>query len=388
MADEKPKTPNERRKRPAPTIDLSATDVTSAEPPPSQTADDTKKKEEPQASASPRGNRLAVLALLGGAVTGAAVVLAALWAGGVLQPNSESAGNLTSRLAAIETQLKMPAKPADNAALADLTARLGKLEQSVSKPQASASDPALAERLATVENAMKALGVTLTALNRRAEESAAAVSAARERADAAAKTAEALQAKLGAIEQSARVTQDKVAQNSGSDTAARRALAAVALRDAVVRGAPYAAELAIVKQLGVSSQTVAALEPFAASGVPTEAALSRDLNALLPSMIEAAGADAAKTGGFFDRLQANASRLVRVHPIDTPTGDDASAVLARIEVKAARNDLTGIDAELDKLPAKARALADPWRKTLAARNAAIASSRKLAADSAAALGSP
>ena len=387
MADEKPKTPNERRKRPAPTIDLSATEVMS-EVPPSQAADEPEKKAEPQASAPARGNRLAVLALLGGAVAGAAVVLTALWAGGMLQPDGKSADNLTSRVAAIETQLKTPAKPADNAAVADLTARLGKLEQAVSKPQASASDPAVAERLAAVENAMKALGVTLTALNRRAEESATAMSATRERADAAAKTAEALQAKLGAIEQSTRVTQDKVAQNSSSDTAARKALATVALRDAVTRGAPYAAELAIAKQLGADAQAVAALEPFAAAGVPTEAALSRDLSTLLPSMIGTAGADAAKADGFFDRLQANASRLVRVHPVDAPAGDDASAVLARIEVKLARNDLAGIETELDKLPAKARALADGWRKKLAARNAAIAASRKLAADSAAALGSP
>jgi hypothetical protein len=57
-------------------------------------------------------------------------------------------------------------------------------------------------------------------------------------------------------------------------------------------------------------------------------------------------------------------------------------------VKVARNDLAGIETELDKLPAKARGVADTWRKKLAARNTAIATSRKLAADSAAALGSP
>jgi hypothetical protein len=160
------------------------------------------------------------------------------------------------------------------------------------------------------------------------------------------------------------------------------------LRDTVARSAPYATELAIVKQLGANGQAVAALEPLAASGVPAEAALSRELHALLPSMIEAAGADATKAGSFIDRLQANASKLVRVHPIDAPSGDEASAVLARIEVKAARSDLADIETELDKLPAKARSLADGWRKKLAARNAAIAASRKLAADSAAALGSP
>jgi hypothetical protein len=228
----------------------------------------------------------------------------------------------------------------------------------------------------------------MKALNRRADDSAAAVSAIRERADAAAKSAEALQAKLDGIEQSAKVTQDKVAQNTGSDMAARRALAAVALRDAVARGAPYATELAVVKQLGIDTQSIEVLEPMAASGVPTEAALTHDLNALLPSMIAASGTDASRADGFFERLQANAGKLVRIHPVGEPAGDSASAVLARIEVEAAHNDLAGVVAELDKLPPKTRALADGWRKKLAARTAAIASSRKLAADSAAALGSP
>ena len=382
MADEKPDTPNERRRRrPAPTIDLAAIDVTSAEPPKQN------EEEKPQGDRSVSSKRPIVLALLAGMAAGTAGVLGGLWLAGVLG-SASNPDSLAPRIAVLEAQVAAAPKLPESTALADLGARIGKLEQDTSKPAANEPVPALMERLTAVETAMKALGATLTALNRRGEESASVASMARERADAAAKTAETLLTKLDAIEQSARVTQDKVAQSSSSDTAARRALAAGALRDAVSRGAPYAGELAIVKQLGAGSETVAALDPFATSGLPTEAALSRDLGALLPSMIDAAGADAAKADGFFDRLQANASRLVRVHPIDAPTGDDASAVLARVEVKAARNDLAGIDGELDKLPAKARALVDAWRKKLAARNAAIAASRKFAADSAAALGSP
>jgi hypothetical protein len=383
MADDKPKTPNERRRRPAPTIDLSATEV-NVEPPPSQTADET--KEAPQADPASRDKRPILLAAVAGGIAGAAAVVAGLWLSGVLQP-TKSANDLNSRISALETQAKAPPKANDNQALADLSARIGKLEQAP-KATSSASDSALSDRLAAIENGMKALGVTLAALNRRAEDSAAAVSAARERAEAAAKSTEALQAKLAGIEQSAKATQDKVAQNAGSDIAARRVLAAVALRDAVARGAPYATELAVVKQLGADAQNIAALEPLATSGVPTEAALTRDLNALLPSMVAASGADASKADGFFERLQANASKLVHIRPVDAPKGDDVSAVLARTEVKAAHNDLAGIDSELGKLPPKTRSLADDWRKKLAARAAAIAASRNLAADSAAALGSP
>jgi hypothetical protein len=215
MADDKPKTPNERRKRPAPTIDLSATEV-SAEPPPSQTADKTQTKEEPQADQSSPSKRPIVLALLAGMAVGAAEVLGGLWLAGALGTASKP-DDLTPRIAALEAQLKTPAKPADNPALTDLTVRIGKLEQAAAKPASNSTDPAIAERLTGVENAMKAIGVTLTALNRRAEESATAVSAARERADAAAKSAEALQAKLNVLEQSAKVTQEKVEQHICTD---------------------------------------------------------------------------------------------------------------------------------------------------------------------------
>jgi hypothetical protein len=382
MADDKPKTPNERRRRPSPTIDLSATEV-SAEPPP-PTADET--KEALQGDPTSRGKKPILLALVGGGIAGAAAVVAGLWLGGVLQP-AKTASSLNARIAAIEAKVNAAPKANDNPALNDLVARISKLEQTAKAP-AHAPDAALSERLAAIETSMKALGVTLTALNRRAEESAAAASSARERADTAAKATADMQTQLNGIEQSAKATQDKVAQNAGSDLVARRAVAAGLLRDTLARGAPYATELAVVKQLGADAQSVAALEPLAASGVPTEAALARDLNALLPSMVAASGADASKADGFFERLQANAGKLVRIHPVGEPAGDSASAVLARIEVKAAHNDLAGIDSELDKLPPKTRALADGWRKKLAARTAAISASRKLATGSAAALGSP
>jgi hypothetical protein len=375
MADEKSNAPNPRRKRPAPTIDLSATEVTSAEP--SQTAHESsaagEKTEMPPSGKQSQGNRPLVLGIVAGGIAGAAAVLGGLWLGGLLPPH-QTPDNVSSRVAALEAQMKAAAKPGNDQPIADLTARVGKLEQTAAKPAPAATDPALAERLTGVENAMKALGVTLTALNRRAEDSA--------------KTTEALQSKIDALEQAAKTAQDKIAQNSGADAVARRAVVAASLRDAVSRGAPYAAELAVVKQFGADAESIAALEPFAASGVPTETKLSRELSDLLPQMIKASGADAGKAGGFFERLQANAGKLVRIHPVGEPSGDDPSAVLARIEVKAAHNDLAGAAAELDKLPPQTRSLAESWRKKIAARNAALAASRKLAADSTASLGSP
>ena len=79
---------------------------------------------------------------------------------------------------------------------------------------------------------------------------------------------------------------------------------------------------------------------------------------------------------------------MRIRPAEEPPGNDPSAVMARIEIKAARGDATGANADLMKLPEKARAPAADWQKKLAARDAALAASRQLAADTARALARP
>ena len=124
-------------------------------------------------------------------------------------------------------------------------------------------------------------------------------------------------------------------------------------------GAPFAAELAQAKSLGADDKALAPLEPFAATGVPTPAALAQELRALLPAMLKASGAQ-APAGGFLERLQANAGKLVRIRPVDAPAGDDASAVLARIEIDAANADIAAALADLGKLPDATRAPAQAW----------------------------
>ena len=91
---------------------------------------------------------------------------------------------------------------------------------------------------------------------------------------------------------------------------------------------------------------------------------------------------------FLGRLQANAEKLVRVSPVDAPLGDDVGAIIARIDVDARRSDIAAALAEIARLPEAARSLAAPWVKKAEAREAAIATSRRIAADALAALGKP
>lgn len=389
MADEKrnpsAERPHRARKRPAPTIDLSATEVKAEEPP----APEPRKPENAgsgrESTSTP--NVFLKYAGLGASVAaGVVATLAVLWFASHL-PTGGGASALRDRLAALEAQVSAKSSPQpDPQALAGLSQRLERLEQAVSKlltaPQA---DPALDRRLGTIENSMKSLGIAITSLTKRTEDLATTSSAARDRADAVVKAAEAIQARIDALEHAAKATQERMAESGGADVAARRALAAVALRDAVVRGNPYATELAGAKAAGFDGARLGALEAFAATGVPSDTTLSREISTLLPKLTDASGADAPHSGGFMERLQANASKLVRIHPAGEATGDDTSAVLARIEVKATHNDVAGIAGELTKLPPKTRELTESWSKNLAARDAALAAARDLARDAVAAL---
>jgi hypothetical protein len=93
-----------------------------------------------------------------------------------------------------------------------------------------------------------------------------------------------------------------------------------------------------------------------------------------------------REGGFIDRLQANAERLIRIRPVDEVPGDDPATVVNRIELRAARSDVAGALAELEKLPAAIRAPADDWIKQAEAQRAALEAARRLAGDALIALG--
>ena len=287
-----------------------------------------------------------------------------------------------------------------------MRARVGKIEEDIAK--LPSGDKAVAERLSAADNAMKSLGVALTALNRRSDDATATGKQALERAEAAEKAVkelqasvqnvgkvaavapaalEALQQRLAALEQSAQAAHAEIARTASIDTAARLALSAAALRAAVESGAPYADALAQTKVLGADAAALAPLQAFAAAGLPNDRALARELSGLMPALVKAAGAGAAPAG-FLERLQANAGQLVRVRPLDAPAGDDPAAVLARLEVEAANADIDGALADLGKLPEPARKPAQAWIAKAKSRQAALAAARDFAAAAARALGKP
>jgi hypothetical protein len=171
------------------------------------------------------------------------------------------------------------------------------------------------------------------------------------------------------------------------DNTIRVATVAVALRDAVERNGPFAAELAAARSLGLDETALASLEPFAATGLPTPSELFRNLAALLPEL-RRLSIQSGPDLGYLDRLQASAIRMLNIRPVRDEPGDDPATVLSRIEFKMPQQDIDAMVAELDKLPAPAKELAQPWRTKALARQDALESARLVATASLAKLGEP
>ena len=432
--------PDDTPRRWPPTIDLKATEVEAEQPVSTGEeagaagATDERTEDQRASGASaredlasgagaPRGGDMAAYAIaaLAGALAMLAIV-AVLWVSGVLPRG--------------ETMTSGGSEPVAAAGNKEFSARLDKIEAALSAQQtalaaqrtdaAQRPDAALASRITATEGETKSLGDSVAALTRRIDGIATTVGNAAAHADAAMAAVEAaknsaqqsgvqrtdldalanrvaavegvtnrmaaVESAVKALSETVKALSENVANvarrpASADDRTARTTVAAEALRAAVERGAPYQAELAAVKSLGVEESVSAPLEPFAAEGVPSVALLARELTAMTPALLHVSGA-APSENSFLGRLQANAEKLVRVSPVDAPPGDDPGAIIARIDVDARRSDIAAALAEVARLPEAARSLAAPWVKKAEAREAAIAASRRIAADALAALGKP
>jgi hypothetical protein len=303
-----------------------------------------------------------------------------------------------------------------------LAARIGDLERKLADlaPVAGATPAAApmpeqwAARITRLESALSALpgprdgdlaalGARLDGLAARADDIVAAARATRERADQNAAALNdlaarplpsvsrgdiaALDERLSAIERSSKALAEEIGKRGAADTpdrSVRLALLADALQTAIERGTPFRAELSAVRALAPDAAALAQLNALAPEGVATPALLGRELAALIPALSQASGL-ASPEGGFLDRLQANAGRLVRIRPVGEPSGDDPASVIARIEERAAHAEVAGALAEFARLPASMRAPATAWLARAEARRTAVETARRFADDARAAL---
>jgi hypothetical protein len=277
------------------------------------------------------------------------------------------------------------APAANPAALTDLTGRLAALEGQVRNPP-----PALAEltnRLGTLERQIgervQANTTATQALERRLAETTGATQGLEGRLTEAATARQGLEQRLGQNDQRIAELQRQLAQWSPQAVqAGLRTVLAGRLNDALAQGAPYADILNGLRRFEADPARVQALEPLAASGAPTAAALQQEFRPLAERIVRDTRGEADTIA---ERILRMADRVVTVRAVDDPASNAVPAVVARIENALSRGALGDAAAAWDSLPEGARQASAAWGGRLKARVAAEQAARAIASDSVAAL---
>jgi hypothetical protein len=146
------------------------------------------------------------------------------------------------------------------------------------------------------------------------------------------------------------------------------AIAFANLRDAVNAGRPYVAELAVFQSFLPDGDLGAlAKVSHAETGIPTIAELARNLDKVAEA--SAAPPPAAPAGAsFLDGMIASAKSAVSIRRIGADTtGTEPSAVLARAEAALVQGDLAAAIKEVEAMPAPSRDAFTAWLDNARAR---------------------
>ncbi|MCK1389813.1 hypothetical protein [Bradyrhizobium sp. 1] len=277
-----------------------------------------------------------------------------------------------------------PAAPQVTSAAVDaLSGRVAAVEAKAGKP---AADPAMVARIDALEKSANALRGDIANLRAQSDKTASALNDTNSAPRAAAPDLVALNDRISQLERASKTERaelvqqgEKIADARTMDDKPLRHVVAAALLDVAVRhGDAYESQLAAARSLATKPEVLKPLDTFASSGIPTPVALSRELLNIVPKLSPPTEAPAAGAG-IVERLQAGASKLVRIERTDG-VGNDRGAIVARVTAFALRNDFVEARRELKTLPDADRAPAQAWLDKTDARDAALAASRKFADD--------
>lgn len=422
MADDKPEDAGlapegGRAKRSPPTIDLEATEVSTqpqevavepeAQPPSEQAADEQAKSEavkseetEPhetkfeETKAEPHSEPAEEQASVASAPASPPISPSiSPW---VIAPFSGAAA--AALVIAVGWMLGWPAVQAPpavpqvaSATVDALSGRVAAVEAKAGKP---AADPAIAARIDALEKSVGALRSDIVNLRAQSDKTASALNDVKSAPRAAAPDLAALNDRIAQLEGASKTERAELAQQGAKianaktmdDQPLRHVVAATLLDVAVRHGDAYEPQLAAARSLAAEPDALKPLDKFASSGIPTPVALSRELLNIVPKL--SPPPEAMSSGaGIVERLQAGASKLVRIERTDS-VGNDRGAIVSRVTAAALRNDFVEARRELKTLPEADRAPAQAWLDKVDARDAALATSRKFADDAMADLVKP
>ncbi len=364
-------------RRAPPTIDLKSSDY-SESPSPSSTESSSDSANQATSGRANVLHQYAVPAIAG--AIAALVVAGPLMMSGIFRKN--------------ESPAPSPVAAPNQAVLDDLNARLARIEKI---PAAPLSDPLLPARVATLEQSAQSARETLAALRRQVDSLSSAIVEVKNNAvkdDAPARVddneAKASAPALGEAELSAlreRLTKleqalDAVMAQAADTKAALPGLiaqgaanqnanpklqvfaSALTLDLRVRAGEAYQRELQDFKKVSdgaalIKPDDLAALELFAAKGVPSTRQLADDLSRALAANSAApapaqARANQSMSGSIVERLTAHAGKLVKIERVDSAAvPPNAAATTLQPALKSAlaaaqRGDLAGAQAELSR----------------------------------------
>lgn len=359
------------RTREAPVLDGVAEEVAGETKGASGEAPDETRKTSP----GMRGNSNLLVA--GGAgIGGAAAMLIALFALGVLPAADENDGQIAAlaeriaeieasngaasqaasaqldtlgaRLDALDSQLAALAEAPDSAAA--MNARIDNAEGELNDLKSALGDTR--ETMASLQQALGALDARMPSegIGARVEGVDALVKALDIRLVALLPDVEKMEARVAALEK----------KEEDPDAAARAALglALANLARAAEGAGSFETELRVMGQFVPDQSELAALADAAKSGVPTRAALEGRFASLAQSVFDAerrAGED-----GLWSRFLANAKSLVTIRRTGEISGETTEAIVARMEERLKVQDLGGAVTEAELLAGPAAEAAAPW----------------------------
>lgn len=206
-------------------------------------------------------------------------------------------------------------------------------------------------KLATLQSAVQAAGggdaAAVTALNDKIAQIEASI------ASLSSSGGQQVDARIAAIEQSVAALTGKFDSQTAQPKIAL-AIAAAALKSALERGAPFAAELETFAAISPGLPQIEALRSRAQTGVASRADIAKAFPDAANAMVAAAN-PVPEDAGFFQRLFSSAESVVQVRPIGEVAGEEPGARVARMEVAVNAGSYDKALAEYDALPEAVKA---------------------------------
>jgi hypothetical protein len=267
--------------------------------------------------------------------------------------------------------------PQNEAALTDLSNRLSGLEGQVRTN---------AENLTNAANAAQGLDGRIADLDRRFADQDRRFGEAERRFTEVERRFTDTERRFSEQEQRIAALSQQAAENTRTaETASQtgtRVVLAGRLNDALHSGTPYAEVLEGVRTAGTDPARVAALEPFAAQGAPTAAALAKSFEPVETAILRESRGPAE---GWTDRILRMADRVVTVKPVNEPGSTGVPALVARIRQALDRGDVVEAAAAWGALPEPARRLSEDWGRQVKAVAQAQQAAQAVATDALATL---